>query len=150
MRTTAMSPALDGVRQPLSSRSFLFVGVVLAVGLLTLAFAFYGPVSWTAAEWLVVQPAERDWGFHAEWRDYRPSPNYEYSLLTVVRVTEGGPFARAGIKPGMALGPWHSASFGPHFGGLYSVFAGARNKVRVRMLDDPNNRGGEHYYDVTR
>ena len=136
MQATANPLARDGVRQPLSWRSFLLIGVVLAIGLLTLDSSGDGPHS-----------SARDWGFHAEWKDYTSGP--EQSLLTVVQVTPGGEFDRTGIRPGMAFGPRHSASFGPHFGGLYSVFAGCGNTTRVRMLDDPHS-SIEHFYDLTR
>ena len=150
MQATANPLAADDARKPLSWRLFLLIAVVLAIGLLAFDFAFYGPVSWLAAQRLVVEPAERDWGFHAEWRDYTLAPDYQRSLLTVVQVTPGGAFDRAGIRPGMAFAPRHSGSFGPHFGGMYSVFANRGNNTSVRMLDNPHDFPVEHMYDITR
>ena|SRR5215471_7226992 len=150
MQVASDTSRLDpGIRRPLSRDALLLVLVVLFVCLASLDLAWHGPLTTGAVEYFLIRPAERHWGFHAEWKEFG-SANDVYSLLTVVRVAQGGPFDRAGIKPGFAFAPRHSATGGPRFGGPYSVFEGGAASVRVRMLVDPNDRGHERRYDISR
>ena len=137
------------VSQPLGPRAFLFVLVVLAISLLGLDIALNGPLTWAVAQRVLVAPAEEEWGFHAEWKDYGSSEHVD-SLLTVIRVTAGGAFDRAGIKPGFAFARRHSASFGPRFGGPYAVFSGKPTTVRLRMIDTPPEQWREQMYELKR
>ena len=135
-------------RSPLSRHSFLLLLCILLVSLASVDVWMYGPLTAYTADLLVVRPVEREWGFHAERKDYE-SPGERYSLLTIIHVTSGGAFERAGIRAGFAFAPPTSGTGGPWFGGAYSLFAG-RNSSRVRMLPDPSNRGIVQVYEVLR
>jgi len=137
------------VSQPLGPRPFLFILAVIAIGLVGADIALNGPLTWAAAQRFLVAPAEQEWGFHAEWKAYGSSAHSD-SLLTVVRVTDGGAFDRAGIKPGYAFAPRHSATFGPHFGGPYGVFSGDPKTLRLQMLETPTEQWREHTYELSR
>jgi hypothetical protein len=130
----------------LSPNVFFLVLAVLAIGFTGFDVALQGPLTSSAAEIFVVRPAERDWGFHAEWKEHEATE----SLLTVVEVTAGGPFDLAGIRRGFAFAPRKSATGGPRFGGPYYVFAGGTRNVRIRMLPEPDNGWREQAYDITR
>jgi hypothetical protein len=138
MMNAVVTPSMrDGLSSPLSSKSFLLVVLVLTMALVAVDVEFNGPLTFSAAQLLVVRPAERDWGFHAEERAYG-SPNAPGWLLTVVQVTPGGAFDQAGITPGVAFAPPLSGFGEPRFGGRYSVFSGGRKVVRIRMVRKPN------------
>jgi hypothetical protein len=139
----------DRLWQPLAPRSFLLILAVLAITFTSLDIAWHGPLTWAATQRFVVVPAEREWGFHAEPKDYG-SAGKSSSLLTVIRVTPGGPFDRAGIKPGFAFAPWHNSRSAAHFGGHYYVFSGQPAQVRIRMLEAPDEPWRETTYDIHR
>ncbi len=141
--------AEQGVGRPLSRNLFLVMALVLFVCLAVVDIGWNGPLTATAAQYFVIKPAERAWGFHAEWKNYG-SPSAADWLLTVVEVTPGGPFDRAGIKTGFAFGPRLSATGGPRFGGEYSVFANGKTSVRVRMVPNPNALGQGQVYEIGR
>ena len=144
------TPALDqGARSPLSRNAFLVVLLVLIICLLAVDLMLHGPLTTAAADYVVVRPAERDWGFHAEWKNYGSASNSQW-LLTVVRVTPGGAFDRAGIRPGFAFAPRLHGFHGPRFGGPYNIFSDAKSSVRVRMLANPDELGEGVPYAVTR
>jgi hypothetical protein len=142
-------PVSGSARSSVSRHSFLLLVFVLVVCLGSLDIAIHGPFTTYVAWLLVVRPVEREWGFHAEWRDYGSSDD-AYSLLTVVDVASGGAFDRAGIRPGFAFAPRRSATGGPWFGGVYSLFADGANPVRLRMLAQPSNRGLDQFYEISR
>ena len=140
---------VDSVRSPLSTKSFLLVLTVLALSLGSLDVGMHGPLTTCAADLAVVRPAEKKWGFHAEWKLYGSGAD-TYELLTIVRVTNGGPFDRAGIRSGFAFANRECGFGGPLFGGPYSAFANGENPVRVRLFRKPELRGRGEWYDISR
>jgi hypothetical protein len=140
---------IDSARSPLSRHSFLLLVFVLVVCLGSLDMAMHGPCTTYIAWLFVVRPVEKEWGFHAEWKDYGPSDE-ACSLLTVVDVASGGPFDQAGIRPGFTFAPRRCAFGGPWFGGVYSLFANGANPVRVRMLPHPGDPGLDQFYEINR
>ena len=140
---------MRGALMPPTGKAFLYVFVVLSLCLVGVDVSLYGPLTYSAAAVLVVKPAERDWGFHAEPKQYSASDPAD-ELLTVVRVTSGGAFDRAGIRPGFAFAPRGSATGGSRFGGAYAVFAGHKATARVRMLVRSNGQWQEQTIDITR
>ncbi|MBZ5638866.1 MAG: hypothetical protein LAO51_08945 [Acidobacteriia bacterium] len=87
---------------------------VLAVCGFVVDVALQGPLTCWVWEEYVVARAEAAWGFHAQWIEY--SNGHQY--LTILAVTPGGPFDRAGVRPGYIDSPMRSASYG-EAGGLY-------------------------------
>jgi hypothetical protein len=128
-------------RQPLTPRLFFLTLAVLGIGLVSLDLGMNGPIAWSVARLSLIEPAEREWGFHAEWMDYG---------LTVVEVTKDGAFDRAGIKPGFAFEPPTCGFGGPWFGGPYSVFSDRPQTVRVGMLENPSERRPATMYEISR
>jgi hypothetical protein len=150
MHSTISEPTVGGsVTQPLSPRTFLLTLLVLAACLIAVDLAIHGPLTSCAAEVLLARPAEDKWGFHAEWKNYG-TPDDPRWHLTVVRVTSGGAFERAGIEPGFAFVPPIRAGFAlPTFGGPYAPFVGKDRTARVRMRKDPTREGPWQVYDLS-
>jgi hypothetical protein len=127
---------------------FATLALILILSLATFDAGFYGVTTSWAAEKIVVEPVEREWGFQAEWRDYG-SPASPLSLLTVVAVTPGGAFERSGIRVGYVFAPRTCGFGGPQFGGVHGDFLG-RNRVRVRMLPQAREPWSEQFYEIVR
>jgi len=127
---------------------FVTLSVILVLSFLTFDLGFYGVITSWAAEKMVVEPVEREWGFQAKWRDYG-SPVAPLSLLTIVKVTPGGAFERSGVGVGYVFAPLTCGFGGPNFGGILSDFAG-RTRVRVRMLPRAGEPWKERFYEIVR
>jgi hypothetical protein len=125
----------------------VLLAAILALLALVVDISIYGPITNLAGTTLVVAPAERAFGFHAEWRTYtwysRP-----VELLTIVSVTPGGAFERAGMKPGFAFAPY-KCSFGmPYLGGPHSQLVGRHQTVRLGIVQDPKKPGDTTFFEV--
>ena len=148
MREIGLSSS-SAARIPLPLRAFVLVSAVLALIAIAVDIGMYGPITAWAGERLVVDPVEKDWGFHAEWRR-SGFPAASSELLTVVSVTPGGAFDRSGIRAGFAFAPLECGFGGPPFGGRHSEFAGNKLNVRVRMLAEPRPPWRIKTYEIKR
>ena len=139
--------ALGSIRRALPLWVFVLVCSVLALLGIVVDIGTYGPITAWAAERVVVDPVEKAWGFHAEWREYGATSD---SLLTVVSVVPGGAFERSGIRPGFAFAPRECGFGGPLLGGHHYQFVGDSPTVRVRMLAEPGPPGRARVYAIRR
>ena len=148
MQNTSPSATMPkGLWSPLSAKAFFLIVLVLATCLISFDIVLNGPLTYSTAQILVVSAVEKKWGFHAEDKEYVHG-DHSHWLLTVVQVTAGGAFERAGIRPGFAFAPRRSATGGPWFGGMYSIFLSGREGVRVRILRNPGDSWEEHTFEV--
>ena len=103
-----------------------------------------GPLQWFLWEVSVVRPVEARWGFHAERRQYGA-----HELLTIVEVTPGGAFDRAGIKPGYVYNPrtgsvmWPTPRF-------HRDLDEAGDEQKILLYTDPSNTGSGRIFVVRR
>ena len=134
-----------GLWAPLSARAVLFLVTVLGVCGIGIDLAIYGPVTHLAAQVLVVGPVEAAWGFHAEYKRYRSQ-----RLLSVVTVTPGGAFDRAGIRAGFAFPPRTCGTGGAWFGDQHSLLAGGERSKTILLLTTPEESPEWKTFVITR
>ena len=97
----ASSPQSQAVELRRTLHRVLAVFAILGGCALAGDFMIGGPMSWFVWEWFVAKPVEKKWGFHLDRREHECVGWRD----TIVEVTPGGAFDRAGIKPGYFVPP---------------------------------------------